>query len=220
MRLRARRSSGMALAAAITGLSTAQAQSTYPDVKLSGRLQEQFYWFDHGDYPALGPESNIFTRRARVEARGHIAENVSFYIQPSFEGGRTISGSGTRGGVRLRDAWIDVRMGREDAKGAFYLRAGQEKRPFSRYELTSSTNLVSIERGAGAGLLATASNDLFGAHGFISHDVGASARYEYRINDAQLVTAKLGVYNGQGESLTVVADGRKLGSSLGRCRMG
>jgi hypothetical protein len=204
----------MALAAVAAGLSTAQAQSTYPDVKVTGRLQEQFYWFDHGDYPALGTESNIFTRRARIEARGHIAENVSFYIQPSFEGGRTISGSGTRGGVRLRDAWIDVRMGREDAKGAFYLRAGQEKRPFSRCELTSSTNLVSIERGAGAGLLATASNDLFGANGFISHDVGASARYEYRINDAQLVTAKLGVYNGQGESLNDANNRKSFGARV------
>ena len=61
-----------------------------------------------------------------------------------------------RSGLRLRDAWIDVRFAKEGTKGAFFLRAGQEKRPYSRYELTSSTNLPSIERGGGQGLLARA----------------------------------------------------------------
>ena len=59
------------------------------------------------------------------------------------------------------------------SKAALYLRAGQEKRPFSRYELTSSNNLPSIERGAGQGLV-PGSNDLFASDGFLSHDVGAS----------------------------------------------
>ena len=85
------------------------------------------------------------------------------YIQPSFEGGRNLSsvattctstevpaGGGTptitcrttgRSGLRLRDAYIDVRFSKEASKSALYLRAGQEKRPYSRYELTSSTNL-------------------------------------------------------------------------------
>ena len=148
-----------------------QAQTTYPNVKVTGRLQEQFYYFDNKDYaPGVGTESNFFTRRARIEARGQISENVTVYIQPSFEGGRNLSNvvttcSGTplvcrttgRSGLRLRDAWIDVRFSPEAAKGGLYLRAGQEKRPYSRYELTSSNNLVSIERGAGQGLLPRAS---------------------------------------------------------------
>jgi hypothetical protein len=181
------------------GLATAvAAQTTYPNVKLNGRLQEQFYFFDNSDYaPALGPESNFFIRRARVEARGQISENVSVFIQPSFEGGRPLNatttctsapvppGGGTpavtctttgRSGLRLRDAWIDVRFGPEGEKTAIYLRGGQEKRPYSRYELTSSTNLPSMERGAGQGLVARASNDIFAAAGFLSHDVGASLR--------------------------------------------
>ena len=75
----------------------------------------------------VGPNSNIFTRRARIEARGEISENVVVYIQPSFEGGRNLSsvsttctstpvpaGGGTpiitcrttgRSGLRLRDAY-------------------------------------------------------------------------------------------------------------------
>ncbi len=72
-----------------TGIGVAQAQTTYPNVKLTGRLQEQFYYFDNAPYAAsVGPESSIFTRRARIEARGNISENVVVYIQPSFEGGR------------------------------------------------------------------------------------------------------------------------------------
>jgi hypothetical protein len=215
--------------------STAQAQTTYPNVKVTGRLQEQFYWFDNDAYAATtGPNDNIFTRRARIEARGNISENVVVYIQPSFEGGRNLNsvvttctssavpaGGGTpiitckttgRSGLRLRDAWIDVRFTKEGNRGTFFLRGGQEKRPFSRYELTSSNNLVSIERGAGAGLLARASNDIFTSAGFVSHDVGASLRYEYKINDLQLVTVKVGAYNGQGESLNDVNNKKSFGA--------
>src|SRR5688572_7559532 len=116
------------------GVSTrSPGQAKYPDVKLSGRLQEQFFYFDNDAYaPEVGTQSNFLIRRARIEARGQISENVSLYIQPSFEGGRPLSatttctsapvppGGGTptvtcrttgRSGLRLRDAYIDVRLG-------------------------------------------------------------------------------------------------------------
>ncbi|HUR96110.1 MAG TPA: porin [Gemmatimonadales bacterium] len=221
--------------ALVAGVGVARAQTTYPNVKVTGRLQEQFYYFGNEDYATtVGPKSNVFTRRARIEARGNISENVSVYIQPSFEGGRNLSGVATtctasavpagggtptitcrttgRSGLRLRDAYIDVRFTKEGSKGTFYLRGGQEKRPYSRYELTSSNNLPSIERGGGQGLLPRASNDLFGGAGFLSHDVGASLRYEYKLNDLQLVTIKLGAYNGQGESLNDVNDKKSFGA--------
>jgi Phosphate-selective porin O and P len=217
------------------GLCHLEAQTVYPNVKVNGRLQEQFYYFDNTDYAAtVGTQSNFFTRRARIEARGNISENVIVFIQPSYEGGRNLSnvvttctstavpaGGGTpivtckttgRSGLRLRDAWIDVRFAKEGAKGAFFLRAGQEKRPYSRYELTSSNNLPSVERGAGQGLLPRASNDIFGSAGFLSHDVGASLRYEHKLNDLQLVTLKVGAYNGQGESLNDVNNRKSLGA--------
>jgi len=219
----------------LIGAATASAQTTYPNVKLSGRLQAQAYYFSNEDFAAVvGPTSNMFVRRARIEARGNISENVSVYVQPSFEGGRNLSsvattctstavpgGGGTptitcrttgRSGLRLRDAYIDVRFSPEASKGALYLRAGQEKRPFSRYELTSSNNLPSIERGAGQGLLPRASNDLFGGAGFLSHDVGASVRYEYKLDDTRLITVKFGAYNGQGESLNDVNNKKSFGA--------
>jgi hypothetical protein len=226
MNLLARRAVLGLMVTTIGWLGSASAQTTYPNVKLTGRLQEQFYVFDNEPYAAtVGSESNFFTRRARIEARGQISENVTVYIQPSFEGGRNLSNvvttcSGTplvcrttgRSGLRLRDAWIDVRFSPEASKGGLYLRAGQEKRPYSRYELTSSNNLVSIERGAGQGMLPRASNDLFSSNGFLSHDVGASIRYEYKLDDLRLVTLKFGAYNGQGESLNDVNNTKSFGA--------
>jgi hypothetical protein len=235
MIVRARRILGGTVLLATIAVGSASGQTTYPNVKLTGRLQEQFYYFSNEDYAVIvGPKSSFFTRRARIEARGQISENVTVYIQPSFEGGRNLSGVATtcistpipagggtpvltcrttgRSGVRLRDAWIDVRFSPETSKGALYLRAGQEKRPYSRYELTSSNNLPSIERGAGQGLVARASNDLFAANGFLSHDVGASIRYEYKLDDLRLVTLKFGAYNGQGESLSDVNDKKSFGA--------
>jgi hypothetical protein len=217
-----------------TGTGMASSQTTYPNIKVSGRLQEQFYYFDNDAYAAqVGPKSNVFTRRARIEARGQIAENVSVYIQPSFEGGRPLTatttctstpvpaGGGTptitcrttgRSGIRLRDAYLDVRFGKESDKTVLYFRGGQEKRPVSRYELVSSTNLPSIERGGGQGLLARASNDLFTGAGFLSHDVGASVRLEHKLDDVRLVTLKVGAYNGQGENLNDVNDKKSFGA--------
>jgi phosphate-selective porin O/P len=225
--------SGTLLSTVAAGLL--QAQTTYPNVKLSGRLQEQFYYFDNEAFAAtVGPKANVFTRRARIEARGNISENVSIYIQPSFEGGRNLSnvvttctsdpvppGGGTptitcrttgRSGLRLRDAYIDVRFSKEASKSALFLRAGQEKRPYSRYELTSSNNLPSIERGAGQGLLAVGSNDLFGGAGFLAHDVGASLRLEHKLSDLRLIMVKVGAYNGQGESFNDVNDKKSFGA--------
>jgi hypothetical protein len=226
MNLLARRAVLGLVVATIGWLESGSAQTTYPNVKLTGRLQEQFYVFDNEPYAAtVGSQSNFFTRRARIEARGQISENVTVYIQPSFEGGRNLSNvvttcSGTplvcrttgRSGLRLRDAWIDVRFSPEASKGGLYLRAGQEKRPYSRYELTSSNNLPSIERGAGQGLLPRASNDLFSSNGFLSHDVGASIRYEYKLDDLRLVTLKFGAYNGQGGSLNDVNNTKSFGA--------
>ena len=227
MIVQARRILGGTVLLATIAVGSASGQTTYPNIRLSGRLQTQFYYFSNEDYAAaVGPKANFFVRRARIEARGQISENVAIYIQPSFEGGRNLTNvvttcTGTtppvcrttgRSGVRLRDAYIDVRFSPEGRKGALYLRGGQEKRPYSRYELTSSTNLPSIERGAGQGLVARASNDLFAANGFLSHDVGASLRYEYKLDDVRLVTLKFGAYNGQGESLNDVNDKKSFGA--------
>lgn len=209
------------LAALIVGCGTvpAAAQSD-PNVRIGGRLHQQFYGFDNSTYAAqVGAESNFFIRRARIEVSGSISERVSFVIQPSFEGGRVIRATTVcdpecvttgRGGVRLRDAYIDVELGRAGGDGVT-LRVGQEKRPFSRFELMSSNAVPTMERGAGNGLLPVATNNLFEANGFLSHDVGASLIATSDFGDGS-VAVQFGVYNGQGESLSDVNGAKSYGA--------
>ena len=118
MRSLARRFLGGTTLALVAGVSVAQAQTTYPNVKVTGRLQEQFYYFGNEDYAAtVGPQSNFFTRRARIEARGNISENVVVYIQPSFEGGRNLSNvvttcTSSAVPAALREIGFDQNIGR------------------------------------------------------------------------------------------------------------
>ncbi|NNG16663.1 MAG: hypothetical protein HKM89_09290 [Gemmatimonadales bacterium] len=188
----------------VGGVGTLTAQTKYPNVSLAGRLQQHFYFFDNGDYAAItGPESGSFTRRARITAKGQIAENISFIIVPSFEDGKNR--------VRLRDAYIDVRLTKPTSKTALAVRVGQEKRPFNRYELTSSNNLPSLERGAGRGLVKSSSNDLFLGNGFGSHDIGAALRLMTAVGDGRVLAVHAGVYNGEGESTPEVNSAKSFG---------
>lgn len=179
------------------------AAPTFPDVRVAGRLQVHGYLFDNDVYAAdgVGPESSFFIRRARIEVQGRIAERVSFVIQPSFENGR-----GSEPNLRLRDAYVDLRLSPDEAPATVTLRVGQAKRPFSRWELTSANNLPVIERGAGRGLPGRAANDLFGRNGFLSQDLGTSV-----IVEGGVATFQAGVYNGQGESFNDVNSAKSYG---------
>jgi hypothetical protein len=131
--------------------ANAVAQVTYPNVRVQGRLQTQYYYFDNSDYASVvGPKDNFFLRRARIEARAAINEYISVFIQPSFEGGRTTTSTTacqpvivdalpdtvavnctttSRGGIRLRDAYIDVRFTKPEAKSSFLLRWARKSAP-------------------------------------------------------------------------------------------
>jgi len=124
-----------ALSLALLGLlaaGTAAAQTSYPNVKIVGRLQVEFYDFNNGDnaiyaaIPTRAAESNFLIRRARITAKGNLTENISFVIQPSYTTGQS--------GVILKDAYLDVAFTKPEAKSSFVLRAGQFKRFFGRYE--------------------------------------------------------------------------------------
>ena len=171
-----RSASSLALLTMLTA-GAAAAQTTYPNVKVGGRLQVEFYDFNNGEnalYAALpasarAAESNFLIRRARIEAKGNLTENITFIIQPNYTTGQS--------GVTLKDAYLDVAFTKPEAKSAFVLRAGQFKRYFGRYELTSSNNLPSLERGAYRGLVPVSSNDLAIANGFEAHDIGAGLMF-------------------------------------------
>jgi hypothetical protein len=155
----------------LLAVGTAAAQTTYPSVKLTGRLQTEFYDFNNGDNalyaanPLRNPESSFLVRRARITVKGNLAKNISFIIQPNYTTGQS--------GVTLKDAFVDVSFTQPEAKSGLVLRVGQFKRFFGRYENTSSNNLPSLERGAYRGLIPASSNDLAIANGFEAHDLGA-----------------------------------------------
>ncbi len=221
----------LAVTLALGSAASLAAQTTYPNVKLTGSLQIQAFKYNHSTFAAAGDSglSDVFARRARIEVDGEINEYVKIKIQPSFEGGREMNtqptitctpvpagggtpvctSSGGRSGFRLRDAYVTVSFFKAAAKTNISVRMGQEKRPFNRYVLSSSRNLPSIERGAGTGLPGLASYDLLNGNGLVEHDVGASVILTSNFAENQVLRLQAGVYNGEGESVVRDKNNRK-----------
>ena len=186
---------------------TAAAQTTYPNVKFGGMLQTEFYDYNNADNTlyqslpaaALLPESDFFIRRARIVAKGNISESVSFLIEPQYQTGAT--------GFLLEQAYVDVSFTKPEAKNGLSLRVGQFKRYFGRYELSSSSNLPSIEHGTGRGMVPVASNDISTLSGFTNIDIGAGLQYMGLKN-------RLGIYgavmNGRGGNVNDNNNGKSL----------
>lgn len=191
-------------------LAQAQDKPAYPTYKVGGRLQLQAYAFDDDELAgteggAPGPSSSFTLRRARFEVSARVSERVSFVVQPSYEA--------PRNRVRLRDAFVDVRLTPEGDGPSLVLRAGQEKRPFGRYELLSSNNLPSIERGAGPGLASGAgTHNIFEQNGFLSHDVGLAAHAALPLDGRRTLRVQAGLYNGQGESFNDINASKSWGA--------
>jgi hypothetical protein len=176
--------------------------TTYPQVEIHGRLHTQAYFFDSEEYRGVvGASSNFIIRRARINALVRLSERVSVSIMPSFENSRG------RGDFRLRDAYVDLRLSNPSAPTALVLRVGQEKRPFSRLELSTSNALPALERGAGPGLVPVQSNDLFGGAGYLSDDLGAAL-----VVTSGAFAIRAGVYNGSGDANRDVNEAKSFGA--------
>jgi len=182
----------VAAAAVLTVPAARPAQAQTPSVSVRGRIQTQFSTVSGDSSGIFNPQAQVNSsfeiRRLRIQADVRIGDNINLVIQPSFE----------MSALRMRDAYLRVILAR-NATTSFGLTLGQEKKPFNRYELTSSNNLLSIERGARFRGLSTvvAQNNLLEENGYIAHDLGASADASFLTNRLQL---KAGMYNGSGES--------------------
>ncbi len=125
---------GVALAVPVVG-RPAGAQvvikSKAVEITLAGRLHMQW---NHTSSTGAAVASTFFVRRARLTAEIKVNDFISGKIQPEY-------GEGI---VGLRDAYVDLNFDR-----AFRIRAGQFKRPFDRFELVSSTQILVIERAGG-----------------------------------------------------------------------
>lgn len=197
--------STLGIALTLTGARAVAAQT--PNIRVAGRVQTQFSATDgdssSGYRPDLVGSSGFEIRRLRIQADVRIGENVNMVLQPSFE----------MGSLRLRDAYLRVAMAR-NATTQLGVTLGQEKKPFSRYELNTSNNLPSIERGArfrGFTALQTvvaAQNNLLEYNGYIAHDIGANV--DLSLAGGRWVF-KAGLYNGSGESAQDVNSAKSYG---------
>lgn len=192
----------LCVAAPTLHLGAQAPDATYPQVAIHGRLHTQAYFFDSEEYRGVvGASSNFIIRRARINAFVKLSDRVSVSIMPSFENSRG------RGDFRLRDAYVDLRLSNPAAPTALTLRVGQEKRPFSRLELSTSNALPGIERGAGPGLMPVQSNDLFGGAGYLSDDLGAAL-----VVTSGAFALRAGVYNGSGDANKDVNEAKSFGA--------
>jgi hypothetical protein len=130
---------GVAIAAAIgavgAGAQPAHAQveitSKAMSMKIDGRLHFQF---NHTSVESALLPTTFFVRRARLEFEVKVNDFVSGKLQPEF-------GEGITG---LRDAYVRLNF-----SPSFRTTFGQFKRPFDVFELTSSSQILVIERAGG-----------------------------------------------------------------------
>lgn len=180
------------LVAALLSAAAPRLLAQAPNVRVAGRIQSQFSTVGGDSTASFEPPSVVRSsfeiRRLRIQADVRIGENVTMVIQPSYE----------MAALRMRDALLRVGLAHTPGS-SLGLTMGQEKKPFNRYELMSSNNLLSIERGARLRGFssAVAQNNLLEEDGYIAHDIGVSLDASFRENR---VSAKVGVYNGSGES--------------------
>jgi phosphate-selective porin O/P len=176
------------------------ARAQVPNIRVAGRAQVQFRAAG-GDstaaFPGTGVTNGFEVRRLRIQTDVRFGDNMTLAIQPSFE----------MGALRMREAYLRVGL-----TPTFGITLGQEKSPFQRYELNSSNNLLSIERGVRIlGLTGREGlNDLLVNNGYASQDLGGFVDYAAPGNKA---TVKLGVSNGSRES---AADVNNAKSFFGR----
>lgn len=95
-------------------------------LEFTGRLHSQF-----AASSVEGAGSTFFTRRARITVELSVNELLDAKIQPEYSGG----------GTKLKDAWVRFNL-HPSVRVSF----GQLKRAFDLIDLSSSTDLSTIER--------------------------------------------------------------------------
>ncbi len=195
----------VALLALAAQVPAAGAQT--PNIRVAGRVQTHFSTSSGDSSSSYNPSAVVGSafevRRLRIQADVRIGENVNLVVQPSFE----------MGALRMRDAFLRVVMAQSPTRGVG-LTMGQEKKPFNRYSLTSSNNLMSIERGLrlrGFSGTAAAQVNLLEENGYVEHDLGAALD---GWTAGGRVALKAGFYNGSGESAADVNNGKTFAARL------
>lgn len=122
-------------------------ESDAVSIELSGRFQTQLAGSSCADFSVDAPEStrcfedvpaaDLFIRRARFTLDVTFNDWISGRFQPDFA---------EIDEVELKDAWgmLDLQPGAENSRAR--IRIGHFKRPFDGFQMTSSTQILTIER--------------------------------------------------------------------------
>ena len=186
------------------------AQTNDVRIRVNGRAQVQFNTTSVGEAEAGDPDSEIAgstfeTRRVRLAADLTIRDWITGRVEADFAGGA----------ARLTDGWLN--LGFTDAA---QLRIGQFKKPFSLIELTSSTQILPIERGVrirnltdallegaqgdaarlpatfGEEVIVGEEYEMLAALGYLGREIGAMLH-----GGSDRFTYGVGVFNGSGAGL-------------------
>lgn len=176
----------------LAGATSAAAQVVHAGpltLDLTGRAQVQLNTTSIGE-AELGPDAGIAsvafeTRRIRLGTAFAFDEWITGVMEVDF-GGPTAS---------LTDAFIDVAL-----SDAFAVSAGQLKKPFGLFELTSNTKILTVERTARLrgledylGSIPGDAHTLLAENGYLGRDIGVVLHGELgRVGYAG------GVFNGSG----------------------
>lgn len=139
---------------------------------IGGRVQARFTR-ESEDTDATDAEYGVFFSipRARIHLKGHAySKDLKYKFQADFG----------KGSAALKDFYMDYRFG-----DWAHLRVGQDKRPFSRQQITSSGSQQFVDRAI--------TDKAFGN----GRDVGLMLHNNY--TKAEGVTYAFGVYNGSGD---------------------
>lgn len=188
----------LALAAA-TGEATAQVALGDVTLDFTGRAQIQFSTtsVDEDDVTAelRVPTTTFETRRIRLGAEIAFQEWLTAEIEADLGGT----------GARLSDGYVAVALA-----DALVLTAGQFKKPFGVFELTSSTQVIPIERAVRLRGLGEYLQDhpgeaqhLLEAGRYAGRDIGISVG-----GAAGALTYSAGVFNGEGANARETMDSK------------
>ncbi|MFQ6102672.1 MAG: porin [Candidatus Glassbacteria bacterium] len=151
-------------------------------LSLTGRVHAQFHTTRVEDYT---PTSTFFVRRARLKA---------VYVNPSGTMKGVVQYDLGEGGAKLKDGYVDLKV-----NDNFKIKMGQFKKPFSLWELTSSTKIAVIER---ANKIMGSSNS-YSSNAVIikdglyaDRDLGVQAH-----GSADKVDWAVGIFNGNGNNV-------------------
>jgi hypothetical protein len=176
------------------------------DITFGGRFHLQ-YSRSSVDGEGGGPDAvdDLFVRRARIQLNLRMSDAFDARVEPDFGGGGV--------GVGLADAWARLTLG-----PGLRLSAGQFKRAFTTFELTSSTDLPVIERDGriegvagcpGVASVCTFSRFTERLH-FDDRDIGVRAEGAIGSRVSYMAT----LTNGEGRNAADVNDGKSVSGRL------